>query len=287
MSEHRTCDEVRELAAPFVLGALDADERQAVLDHLGECPEAHEEFAELGSVVPALAESLQPVEPPAGLKARILDAAAAELGSRSPMASPAVAVPPAETAMRAPIPLERRPRRSVLSWALGAAAVVAIVALAGSNLLLLGRLDANQAYARDVAAVLEAASEPGALTAVLKPAEAGGPRGLAAVGADGRLTLAMQDLAATSGDQVYEGWVIVGDTPPAPVGGFRVGDAGTGRLDGTGLPVEVGMALALTLEPAPGAHTPTLPILASGIAVAPTGAAAGEHPQAIVATLIP
>jgi anti-sigma factor RsiW len=284
VSEHLTCEEVREFAAPFVLGALDADETEAVLAHLGECPEAHDEFAELGSVVPALAESLEPVEPPAALKGRILDAAAAELASRRPMAAPAAAASAELAAMPAPTPL--LPRRRFVEWALAVAAVLAIVALVGSNLLLLGRLDAKDAYARDVAAVLEAASEPGALTAVLAPAEAGGPRGLAAVGPDGRLTLAMQDLAPTSGDQVYEGWVIVGDAPPAPLGGFRVGDAGTGRLDGTGLPIQPGMALALTLEPGPGAQSPTLPILAVGTAVAATGAAAGERPQAVLATLL-
>ena len=49
-----TCDEVRDLAAPFVLGALDADEQGAVREHLATCAEPHPEFAELGSVVPAL-----------------------------------------------------------------------------------------------------------------------------------------------------------------------------------------------------------------------------------------
>jgi anti-sigma-K factor RskA len=267
VSEQLTCDEIRELAAPFVLGALDAEEAEAVVAHLSECPEAHEEFAELGSVVPALAESLEPVEPPAALKGRILEAAAADLEARAGV--PHVAI---------------QPRRRLVEWALAAAAVIAIVALVGSNLL--GRPDAGDTYARDVAAVLEAASEPGALTVVLTAPEAGGPRGLAAIRADGRLTLAMQDLAPTSGDQVYEAWVLVGDAPPAPVGGFRVGDAGTGRLDGTGLPAEFGVSLALTLEPAPGAQTPTLPILAGGMAVPATGAAPGEHPQAVLATLL-
>jgi anti-sigma-K factor RskA len=267
VSEQLTCDEIRELAAPFVLGALDPEEAETVLAHLSECREAHDEFAELGAVVPALARSLEPVEPSPALKARILEAAAADLEARSGV--PHIAV---------------QPRRRFVAWALAAAAVIAIVALVGSNLL--GRPDASDTYAKDVAEVLEAASEPGALTVVLTPPEAGGPRGLAAIRPDGRLTLAMQDLAPTSGDQVYEAWVIVGEAPPAPLGGFRVGEAGTGRLDGSGLPVEYGVALALTLEPAPGAQTPTVPILAAGIAVAPTGDAADEHPQAVLATLL-
>ena len=82
----------------------------------------------------------------------------------------------------------------------------------------------------------------------------------------------MQDLDPTTGSEVYEGWVIVGDAAPAPLGGFAVGDAGTGRLDSSGLPVEPGMTLALTREPEPGATTPTMPILAAGTAGAPAGA---------------
>ena len=78
-----TCDEVRELAGSFVLGALDADEEAAVREHLATCPEAHEEIAELGGVLPALAESVPVVEPPAGLKGRIMAAAAADLEERS------------------------------------------------------------------------------------------------------------------------------------------------------------------------------------------------------------
>ncbi|HEX5589656.1 MAG TPA: zf-HC2 domain-containing protein, partial [Candidatus Limnocylindrales bacterium] len=59
-----SCDDVRDLAAGFVLGALTPDEAAAVRAHLATCPEAHEEIAELGGVVPYLAESLEPVEPP-------------------------------------------------------------------------------------------------------------------------------------------------------------------------------------------------------------------------------
>jgi anti-sigma-K factor RskA len=84
--------------------------------------------------------------------------------------------------------------------------------------------------------------------------------------------MALQDLAPTSGNEVYEGWAIVGDTAPVPLGGFTVGEGGTGRLDGTGPPAQPGMTVALTREPGSGATTPTLPILAAGTAGAPSGA---------------
>ena len=266
-----THEEAVELAAPFVLYALEPDEEEAVREHLRACPLPHEELAELGSVVPALAETLEPVEPPAALKGRILAAAADDLAERT--AAPATAGAPAEAPPAAePIQIDSRRRPSPVSWFLVAAAGIAIVALVAVNLLTLGRLNSSEQFERDVAAVLEAGSQPGALTAVLAPTEAGGPRGLAAVSSSGELTMAVQDLDPTTGSEVYEGWVIVGDTAPAPLGGFAVGDAGTGRLDSSGLPVEPGMTLALTREPEPGATTPTMPVLAAGTAGAPAGA---------------
>jgi anti-sigma factor RsiW len=269
-------DEAVELAAPYVLGALEPGDEAAIREHLQTCPESHAEFEELGSVVPALAEAFEPVEPPAALKSRILAAAAAERTGPAPVVSaPVVAAPvamtpvttPAPAPAEAPIPIDSRRRGpSPVSWFLVAAAGIAVVALVAVNLLTLGRLNASEQYARDVAAVLEVGSQPGAVTAVLAPTEDGGPRGLGAVGPDGTVTMAIQDLDPTSGSEVYEGWAIVGDAAPVPLGGFTVGDGGTGRLDGTGVPAEPGVTLALTREPGPGAQTPTLPILTAGVA---------------------
>jgi anti-sigma factor RsiW len=269
-------DEAVELAAPYVLGALEPGDEAAIREHLQTCPESHAEFEELGSVVPALAEAVEPVEPPAALKSRILAAAAAERTGPAPgVSAPVVAAPvamtpvttPAPAPAEAPIPIDSRRRGpSPVSWFLVAAAGIAVVALVAVNLLTLGRLNASEQYARDVAAVLEVGSQPGAVTAVLAPTEDGGPRGLGAVGPDGTVTMAIQDLDPTSGSEVYEGWAIVGDAAPVPLGGFTVGDGGTGRLDGTGVPAEPGVTLALTREPGPGAQTPTLPILTAGVA---------------------
>lgn len=261
-----THDEAVQLAAGYVLGALEPGEEAAVREHLRSCPESHVEFEELGSVVPALAEAVEPVEPPAALRSRILAAAAAERTGAAPtVAAPvrAEAPQPAEP----PIPIDSRRRGpGAVSWFLVAAAGIAVVALVAVNLLTLGRLNASEQFARDVAAVIDTASQPGAVTAVLAPAEAGGPRGLAAVGPDGTVTMALQDLTPTTGSEVYEGWAIVGESAPVPLGGFTVGDSGTGRLDGTGVPAQPGMTLALTREPGPGAQTPTPPILAAGVA---------------------
>lgn len=273
-----TCDEVRDLAASFVLGALEDNESDAVRTHLAGCADAHAEIAELGSVLPALAASVPQVEPRPALKGRILAAAAADLESRSAAASvtPAAAevaptsAPPITTPIAFPSAAERetrgvqRGRSGAGAWVLRIAAVLAIAALGGWNLLLQGQLDQSRTYEQQVAAVLDVAGQPGALTAVLTAEGGDGPSGLAAVAADGAVTLAMRGLAPTSGDQVYEAWAIGGDGTPVPLGGFKVGTAGVAYFEGEGLPTDPGVVLALTLEPGPGATAPTSPVLSLG-----------------------
>ena len=147
------------------------------------------------------------------------------------------------------------------------AAVVAIVALGASTLVLRNQLDAAQAYQQSVAEVLDVAGQAGSLTAVLTP-DGGTGTGVAAVSAAGEVTMAMQDLAPTSGNQVYEAWVIGSDGVPVPIGSFAVGSGGTGTLTASGLPTSSGILLALTLEAGSGATTPTLPIISKGVATA-------------------
>jgi anti-sigma-K factor RskA len=272
-----TCDEVRDLAAGFVLDALSADEMIAVRSHLASCDDAHVEIDELAAVLPVLGESVPVVEPPAALKGRIMEAAAADLEERRGAAAVAPAQPaPTEATPRPsqpapaqePIPLRpgARTGASPATWALRIAAVLAIALLGGWNLLLQGQLNQARSYQDSVAAVTDAAAQTGALTAVLTPEGGSGPSGLAAVESDGSVTLAMQALGPTTGDEVYEAWVIASDGVPVPLGGFQVGNAGTAFFEATGVPAEAGVVLALTREPGPGATTPTLPIVSSGAA---------------------
>ena len=284
-----TCDEVRDLAGSFVLGALDADAEAAVREHLASCPEAHDEIEELSGALPVLAASAPVVEPPTALKARVLAAAQADLDERiaasvvTAATAPAATAPAATTAAAAPIATaagaanaaepvpfptqadsERR-RRSTVSWVLAIAAVVAIALLGVSNLLLRSQLDQSQAYQQSVQAVIDSASKPGSLTAVLT-ASGGSGTGLAAIDSTGAVTMAMQDLAPTSGQQVYEAWAIGGDGVPVPIGSFQVGNGRTGTMSASGVTASNGTVLALTLEAGPGAKAPTLPIISKGVA---------------------
>ena len=287
-----TCHEVLDLAPGFVLGALDATHMAAVREHLAECPEAHAEVEQLGSVVPYLDASLEQVEPPAGLGARLLEAAASQ---RPVMSGSAVQAAPAEAPTPTPAPVPsgspipfpeaaERDRRTdarrdrVGKWGLRIAAVLALVVLGGWNLQLQAHLSivqadlaAAQAYQRGVAAVLDIGTRSGAQTAFLAAAK---PElkstGVAAAAPDGTVVMALHDLAPTAGNQVYEAWVIVGQNAPVPLGGFTVAADGTGVLKTTTSLAQPGAVLALSLEPAPGATAPAGPVVSAGSLVAPT-----------------
>jgi hypothetical protein len=282
-----THEEVLELAGAFVLGALEPAEEAAVRAHLAACSLPHDEIAELGGALPVLAESVPIVEPPAGLRARIMAAAAEDLAARS-AGSPAALAPqptpgdaasepvattpalaPAAATVAFPGPEERQARAarrtSTGTRLMRIAAVFAIVALGGLSLLLGVQLNAARSYEDGVASVLEVAGQPGSLTAILT-ADGGTGSGLAAVSSSGEVTIAMQALAATSGSQVYTAWVIAGSAAPVPLGSFTVGNAGTAVFEGSGLPTSGPIVLALTREPGPGATTPTMPIISKGVA---------------------
>jgi hypothetical protein len=216
-------------------------------------------------------------------------AAAADLAANPRAGQPEAAAP---TAAPAPTPFptaaERtaraeRTRASRFDWALRIAAVLAIVAVGSWGLNLQRQLDASQRqldatqrqleaarrFDAAVASVVQAASQPGAKTVVLAAAKDARASGIAAVGADGSLTLAMRDLVPTTGSQVYETWVIVGKAAPVPVGGFTVDSNGTASFTTRPADTPVGALIALSLEPSEGSTAPQGPIVSLGQAVAP------------------
>ena len=288
-----SCEQVRDLAEGFVLGALDPVQTHDVRDHLATCTDPHAEIDELGGVVPYLAESVEPVEPPAELKGRITAAIEAELragrradaaadrlisslgaGSKGPAApAPAPAAAPVETvvAERAPVaaPIdlaaERARRRSPVRWLAAIAAVLVIAALGTWNIGLSSQLSTAQQQQAAVDHVLAIAQESGGQAAILVPGAGGGPAGLAAVAPDGTFALAMHGLPATTGSQVYEAWVIAPSGRPVPIGSFAVGSDGNGALSAARVPVASGLTVGLTREPNAGATTPTLPMVVSGV----------------------
>jgi hypothetical protein len=275
-----THEQAIDLAPLYVLDALSDAEAAAVREHLATCPESHAAFEQLGGVVPYLLDdpATELVEPPAALGARIMAAATADLESRQPRA--------ASADLPAPIPFPAdgdrasrvQPTRTgtpPLEWAFRIAAVVAIAVLGAWSLVLtrqVNDLQQQQAQAeqyRDaVSAVLDVAAQPGSLTALLAPQESGGPRGIAAVASDGSIQFAMQDLAPTSGTQVYETWAILPGSNPVPLGSFTVDASGTASFTSKQGPTGPGMAVAVSREPQAGATAPTK-VVSAGVTTTP------------------
>ncbi|HEX5825345.1 MAG TPA: anti-sigma factor [Candidatus Limnocylindrales bacterium] len=202
-----------------------------------------------------------------------------------PEAPPTPEAPPAPQAAPAPAPaaaptafpsaaereIRRAARTSRLDWALRIAAVVAIVAAGAWGFGLQRQLDASRQFDQAVAAVIDAAGRPGAHSVILTPAEGKRGSGIAAVTSDGAVTLAMRDLTATSGGQVYTTWVIVGRDAPVSVGDFTVDANGTARFISRPEPTPPGAIIALTLEPNAGNTAPKGDIISTGVTPGATG----------------
>ena len=73
------CAEATDRAPFYVLGALDPREAAEVREHLESCSRPHEEFAQLGGVVPYLAEAVPEATPSPELRERILAAVQADV----------------------------------------------------------------------------------------------------------------------------------------------------------------------------------------------------------------
>ena len=270
-----TCAEADELAPAAALDALEAGEAAALQAHLATCPETHPALATYALTAASLAELADPVVPPSGLKARLLTAVAEDLAGRDAAAPettsaalqpvPAVRATTTDVAASpAPVDLqtERTRRRPVLGWVLAAAAVIAIVALAGVSLFLQTRVDDADRLAVQLRDAIGAAGQPGAQVAPVMGTDAQpGAGGFVVLPSDGSGYLVVDGLAPLAAGQVYEAWTIVGDAAPVPAGLATPTDGLAIFPLATGTPVEV---VALTIEPAGGSQTPTMPIQAAG-----------------------
>jgi hypothetical protein len=290
-----TCDEIRDLAPMFVTGALDPDDMAAVREHLADCDDAHAEVLGLGEAATALLESVEPVEPPASIKPRLLAAAEADLAAgrhpstaapeRVPAAAPAiepatqvasaVAADGARTdgpATSPPVDLaaERSRRGSRFGWVLAAAAVIAVVALGAWNFTLREDLASAQAYRNGIEQALDLAAQPGSVTALIRP-DNGSASGFGVIGADGTAKLALRGMAPTSGTQVYTAWSIAEGAAPVSMGDFSVGSDGIALANARAPEAAPGLVMAITLEPNAGNQAPAGPVVASGVTRDPAG----------------
>lgn len=220
-----THDQLKELIAPYALGAVDETERGIVRDHILSCEECMREADEYTNVTAWLDQGVEPVDVPAGFADRVLDTVRE--------ARPTVVTPPARSWFR-----------SMPRWgrASAAAMFVAIAVLAFS--LVQTRNDLNL-QERVVAALVR---EDGM--------DLDGPTGAVAkmVPTSHGALLAVSGLDPAPEDHTYQLWLIEGDQP-ASAGLFEVSN-GKAILE-VDDSLEGVDAVAVTVEPEGGSPQPT------------------------------
>jgi hypothetical protein len=271
-----TCDRVRELAPGFVLGALETQEMFAVSEHLDTCPQPHPEIDDLGGVLPYIAESLAPIEPPAWLRESVIAAARADLATRRrtapvvlPSPAPAEELEPEISSVPAAqiIPFSHvraSRRRQALTWATRVAAAIVVVALAGYAVILQGDLDkAKRSQAAD-ANLNYIWAQPDTLKAVLTASDGSNASGMAALRPTGHIIVRVHDLAASGGDEVYTVWLSSGGGAPVKAGNFNVDDSGSGGLEVDNVSTSANLWVFVCREPNGNVTKPTGPMVVSG-----------------------
>ena len=254
--------EYEQLAAGYVLGALEPDDEHAFQQHLSGCPVCEANVRELEAVVGELAYAAPPVDPPDTLWAGIRREIRPEAARRTsiPAAAPG---PPAGAGVR---------RLRLLPALAAAAAILLVVVLSLWNLNL---RDQNAVYRDRVAALERAtqlANDPTANLVALNDTPGAPPGAQAAVIAstrEDRGVLLVENLPPLQRGRVYELWgVPEGDFDRAEkaVVFVPLRRTGTQTLQFE-VPIQPGTVFAITDEPAPdGSQKPTTKPLLSGSA---------------------
>ena len=218
MTLQHACADVDALAGALALDAVDADEMRAAREHLATCQEPHAELRSLLGADAALAASLEPIQPSAGLRDRLMATVAEVPQDRAESAAPAA--PP----VRADGP--RPARRGWLDWLspnvarpLAVVAVVALIAVGVWGFSQASQLDEQQQALRAVADAI-AAGEPA------HPVDGTAGRGYVVDTAGTGASFVVTDAGALDANQLYVLWLIGPDGTPVDVGAFEPGDNG-------------------------------------------------------------
>jgi anti-sigma-K factor RskA len=249
-----------ELAAGYVLGALEPDDEHAFQQHLSGCSVCEANVRELEAVVGQLAYAVPPIDPPDTVWAGIRREIRPEAARRAPRPAPAAG--PAARTGAGGRGLRLRP---------GLAAAAAILLVVVLSLWNLNLRDENAVYRDRLAALEQAtqlANDPNASLVSLD--DQAGPQGAQATviasSLQDRGVLLIENLPPLQRNRVYELWGIpkgktAADAQKALVF-VPLRRQGTQTLEFE-MPIQPGTAFAITDEPGPdGSAKPTTnPIL--------------------------
>jgi anti-sigma-K factor RskA len=236
-----------QLAAGYVLGALEPDDEHDFQRHLGGCAQCEASVRELEDVVGRLAYTAPAVDPPETVWASIQREIRPERRQVQPL----------------------RPRRRagpLLARLAAAAAIVAVAALGAWNLNL---RDENVGYRQRLAALEQAArllNEPNTSRIALQGSAAGAQATVVASSPQDRGVLIVENLPPLQRGRVYELWGIPErgqGTPEKALVFIPLRRQGPLALE-FDVPIQPGTVFAITEEPGPrGSEQPTSdPILA-------------------------
>lgn len=265
-------DDLRDLAPAYALDALDEFDRVRFERALAVSPELQAEVAAFREVASGLGDAVEPVAPPASLKASLFDrldsapqerradaaapvapvqqapvepAPVAPATSAAPEAQPA---PDAQPAPVADLAARRARRRLAIAWS-SAAAVVLLVAGAfiGTNWFGPNGWGAQ----REMAALTSASDAQQTTTEVA----GGGEVTLVSSVEQGRSAILAAGLSELGDEHTYELWYI-DEAGASSAGTFDVAgsDEAWRILEGEFAP---GVAVGITVEPAGGSPQPT------------------------------
>lgn len=240
------CQEFEEAIGSYALGALSEEERLAADAHLAECPKCRRTLEQLQAIMELFPLSVPAVDPPPRLKEQIIariqaDATAQQVGSTLPiMATP---------------PRRRTPWRRVRGSLLAAMLPLLLIIVGG---LVFWNLSLNQQIAQLSGRI------PAPVTYTLSgTASDAATTGQIIYYQQQNITvLVVHDLPQLSGTQVYQGWLLQGNTPLS-IGLFNL-ENGVATLDFQGNLQDYDTA-AISLEHGPNAslNAPKGPVIAT------------------------
>jgi anti-sigma-K factor RskA len=258
-----THEETVEILATYALDAVDVDEREAIEEHLVDCPRCRGELAGFREVATALGNSVEPL--PEGLWSSIASRLPERHDEERPpmprLVRSADADDDPEATSHQPVfrPMAARGRMATIaSIVVAAAAVVAV-------------LSVSLVHANDQVTQLQKTANEAAPSAVVSALETPGHKVVNLEGAshtrlaqfvlaDGRGYLVSSTLPVLTGDQTYQLWGIVDGQP------ISLGLLGSSPSQSTFTLAssEVASKLAVTVEPAGGAVVPSKFMVAQG-----------------------
>ena len=222
--EHR---ELQDLIPAHALHALDADDALLLEEHVVTCETCRLDLDALRETTALLAFATAPVEPPARLRAAILDAVAET-------------VPEAATPRRARLAF----LRGALAGTLAGAAVALVIGITLHSQLSDAR-SSRDAQSALVSSLIDPSTRVQPLAGKLQGA-------VVRNGGSGKLVLV--NLPNTAKGRTYEAWLIGADKVPVPAGTFAGGKALVVPLRGN---AGKATTVAITVEDTGGSSKPT------------------------------